>query len=642
MARRRLFLLALLLITFLAYKPVWHGGMLWDDDGHLTSGALQSADGLRRIWFDVGATQQYYPVVHTAFWIMNALWGSNMLGYHLVTIALHALVAWLLFVVLKRLEIPGARIAALIFALHPVHVESVAWVTELKNTFSGVFYLLAALAYLRFDRDRRSQTYAVAISLFVLALLSKSVTATLPVGLLIIFWWQRGRIDWRTDLRPLVPFVVLGLGAGLMTAWVERTFIGAVGSDFQLSLIERCLLAGRAIWFYLAKLVWPVDLTFIYPRWTISQAVLWQYLFPLTAIVMTLVLWRWRARSRAPLAAWLFFVATLGPALGFVDVYPFRYSFVADHFQYLASIGVIALFAATVAVGLTRLGGWTLRRELAAGAILAAPLAVLTWQQSHEYVDAATLYQATLDRNPGCWMAHNNLAAMALVQSPPDLDVASSHVQAALQLNPRNDVAHNNLGLIHQKRGNFPLAASEHEEAIRLNPKYADAHTNLGVDLTALGRTDEAIARHREAIRLAPGSAGPHYNLGSLLLNARRTDEAIAELQEAVRLNPNYADAHNNLGELREAQRLMPDASMTHENLGRVLVRLGRLDEAIKEYEQLLKYTPQSAEAHNDLGVVLAMSGRVSEAVPHFAEAVRLRPDYAEARANLARATGKN
>ena len=331
----------------LAYQPVWHGGLLWDDyPGHVTAPDLRSWDGLSRIWFEGGATQQYYPLLHSAFWLQHKLWGDATLGYHLVNILLHATAALLVALVLRRLHVPGAYLAAAIFALHPVHVESVAWITEQKNTLSGVFYLAAMLVYLRFDQTRKKSIYGCALGLFLLALLSKTVSATLPGALLVILWWQRGRLSWRKDVLPLLPFFVLGVLGGLLTAWVERTVIRAEGAAFEFTIVERFLIAGRAICFYLGKLFWPVNLTFIYPRWQVSQAIAWQYLFPAGALLLAAALWPVRRRWRAPLAALLFFIGTLFPALGFLNVFPFRYSLVADHFQYLASLGVITLVAA--------------------------------------------------------------------------------------------------------------------------------------------------------------------------------------------------------------------------------------------------------------------------------------------------------
>ena len=273
----------LVLLTLAVYYPAWHGGMLWDDDAHITRVDLRSLSGLWRIWFDVGATQQYYPAAHSAFWVFYQLWGDNTLGYHLANIVLHASSAFLVAVILRRLAIPGAVLAALIFAVHPVNVESVAWMTELKNTLSGVCYLGAALMYLRFDESRERRWYALAAGLFVLALFSKTVTATLPAALLVIFWWQRGRIRWREDVVPLLPFFATGVAGGLLTSVGRARADRRRGPGVSVHARRAGLIAGRAFWFYLGKLVWPADLIFIYPRWQVSQQVAWQYAYPTRA-----------------------------------------------------------------------------------------------------------------------------------------------------------------------------------------------------------------------------------------------------------------------------------------------------------------------------------------------------------------------
>ncbi len=265
--------LLLVLVTVLAYQPAWNGKPIWDDDAHITKPELRSLGGLARIWMEPGAAQQYYPLVHSFFWVEHRVWGDRTLGYHLINLLLHAGCALLLVKILRRLEVPGAWLAAAIFALHPVEVESAAWIAELKNTLSGVCCLGAALAYLNFDRNRKWTFYAGALGLFMLGLMSKTVIATLPATLLVIFWWQRGRLSWNQDVLPLLPFFAAGIVAGLFTAWMERAFIGAEGSDFNLSAIQRCLIAGRAFWFYLGKLFWPAHLIFIYPRWNVSRAV---------------------------------------------------------------------------------------------------------------------------------------------------------------------------------------------------------------------------------------------------------------------------------------------------------------------------------------------------------------------------------
>jgi Flp pilus assembly protein TadD len=641
-----LMLPALILATLLAYQPAWHGGLLWDDNAHITSPTLQSAHGLWRIWFDLGATQQYYPVVHSAFWLLHCLWGDDTLGYHIVNILLHALSALLFALILRYLSVPGAWLAAVIFALHPVHVESVAWITELKNTLSGSLYLAAALAYLHFDSNRRRHLYAVALTLFTFALFSKTVTATLPAALLVLFWWLRGHINLRRDVLPLTPFFALGAAGGLLSAWVEHNLIGAQGAEFSFSFVERILIAGRAVWFYLGKLCWPANLIFIYPRWHISQSTLSLYLYPVAAAALLASLWLLRNRSRAPLAALLLFGGALFPVLGFFNVFPFRFSFVADHFQYLASLPVIA-FAGAV---LSRLAErWSLPAKPAAAILILAlggPLAFLTWNQSRQYADAETLYRTTIDRNPSCWMAHSNLGMLELNSS---LDEAVAHFKEALRLKPDLAEAHTNLGNALQRMGRLKEAVAEYREAVRLKPDLAEAHNDLGNALPKLGQIKEGEAECREALRIDPDYPDAYYNLG-IILQAMGKPEAAAQFQEALRLRPDSPEAHNSLGitlqsmgrledavvQHQEALRLKPDFAEAHSNLGTALQRVGRIEEAISEYQEALRLKPELAEAHNSLGYALQVTGHAAEAEAQFREALRLRPGYPEACYNLA------
>ena len=431
-----------------AYWPALRGGLIWDDDGHVTAPALRSLDGLWRIWSSLGATQQYYPLLHSAFWLEHRLWGDAVIGYHLANLLEHALAACLVVLIVRRLKLPGAWLAGLIFALHPVCVEAVAWISEQKSTLSAVFYLASALIYLRFDQTRRKSHYAWAFGLFVLALLSKTVTATLPAALLVILWWQRGRLEWRRDVRPLVPWFALGAGVGLVTSWVERAYIGAQGADFAMSAAQRVVVAGRAICFYAWKLLWPARLSFNYPRWNVDPSQWWQWLFPLAVAALLAALVILARKRRGPLAVFLLFAGTLFPVLGFLNVYPFLYSFVADHFAYLASLAIIAPVAALV----SRIS------PKAAAAALPAVLGVLTWYQSAEYRDVDTLYRATLALNPDSWMSHNNLG-VALSKSPGHFAEAIAEYRAALRINPNDAQAHNNLGsALAQLAGRLPEA----------------------------------------------------------------------------------------------------------------------------------------------------------------------------------------
>jgi protein O-mannosyl-transferase len=559
-----------------AYWPAVDGALLWDDSGHVTAPDLQSLDGLGRIWLDRQVTQQYYPLLHSAFWIEHRLWGDSVAGYHLMNILLHALSACLVVMIVRALRCPGAPLAGVLFALHPVCVEAVAWISEQKSTLSAVFYLSSALVYLRFDRDRRKPLYFLALVLFVLALLSKTVTATLPVALLVVLWWQKGRLRWKRDVSPLASWILVGATAGLFTAWVERTDIGARGADFNLSVVQRCLIAGRTLWFYLGKLLWPSNLTFIYPRWDVNPASVWQYFFP-GGVLVVLILFAVLARRghRGPLAALLYFSVTLFPVLGFLNVYPFVYSFVADHFQYLASLAVLVPVAIALAWVPPRMYG-------VPGSIIPASivliLGVLTWRQSHMYRDPETLYRETISRNPSCWMAHNNLGNV-LAKLPGRSENAIQEYQASLRIKPDNAEAHYDLAnLLFQT--DLPDAIAHYQAAVRAKPEFAAAHANLGTALARIpSRWPDAIAEYKTAIRLQPEVAVTHFDLANTLSqHPDRLPDAIAEYRKATELNPAFLEAHY--------------------NLALALVKVpGHSQEAIGQLETVLHIRPDHASA---------------------------------------------
>ena len=641
---------AIVCATIAAYLPALRGSLLWDDASHVTRLDLQSLHGLWRIWFDLGATQQYNPLLHTAFWLEHRLWGDAVLGYHLTNVLLHALAACLVVTIARRLALPGGWLAGLIFALHPICVEAVAWISEQKSVLSGVFCLAAALAYLHFDQSRRPSRYFAALGLFILALLSKTVTATLPAALLVVFWWRRGRLEWKHDVRPLLPWLALGASAGLFTAWVEKTVIGANGVDFALTPLQRVLLAGRAIWFYAAKLIWPANLTFLYPRWSIDPGDWRQYLFPAGVLVVAIGLWRLARQNRGPLAGFLLFAGTLFPVLGFFNVYPFRYSYVAGHFAYLASLGILVPVASALARIDSKAG------RIAIPVILLAVLGVSTWRQSGIYSDEETLYRATLERNPVSWLAHNNLGNI-LLKDPGARADAIAHFEAALRVRPDYWEAHLSLGnALLEMPGRRDDAIAEYQRALRLAPESERAHTNLGNALLQAGRTEEAIAQLETALRIQPGNAEAHNDLGNALLRLPgRLPQAIAEYQAALRADPNLAEAHNNLGralaqtpgrlpeaiaQFEAAIRIRPDYFGAHSNLGNALSEIpGRLPDAIVEYQAALRIHPDFAAAHNNLGYALSqMSGRLPDAIAEYRAALQLAPDFADAHYNLASA----
>ncbi len=662
--------LAVFAFVFACYWPALRGGMLWDDQAHVTTPELATWTGLGRIWSDLHATQQYYPVLHSAFWLEHRLWGEATLGYHLVNIFLHAGSACLLALILGRLwrsravgaggQAPvmpagSAWLAAALFAAHPVGVESVAWISEQKNTLSLFFYLLSALAYLRFVETRRLATYVGSLGLFVLALGTKSVTATLPAALLVILWWRNGRLSWRRDGLPLAPWFAIAIGAGLFTAWVERALIGASGAEFSLSAGQRLLLAGRVVWFYLGKLLWPADLMFVYPRWDVARQATHWYGWLLGVIAVTGGLWAIRRRWRGPLAGWLFFVGSLFPALGFFNVYPFLFSYVADHFQYLASIGFFATVAAGTAGLLAkassamRVAGWT-----AVGAVVGI-LGVSSHRESRMYRDAETLYRTTLARNPACWMAHNNLATH-LAKTPGRQAEAIAHYEAALRLRPDYPEAHNNFGVeLAKLPGRSADAIAQYQEAIRLQPDYAEAHGNLAVELAKTpGSQTEALTQYAAALRLKPDSAELHYNFGNFLADRPGHEtEAVIEYERALQLDPGYAVAHYNLANVlatlpgrtpeaveqyRAALLLDPSFANAHVALANLLAKIpDRLPEAVEHYEAAVRIDPNVAGVHYNLANALAaLPNRMPEALAQYADALRLNPGYADAHAALA------
>src|SRR5436305_7392611 len=410
----RLWLFAIILVaaTILLYQPAWNVGFIWDDDAYITKNPLLTApDGLWRIWFSLESPSQYFPLTYTTFRVERSLWDLNPTGCHWINILLHATDALLLWWLLTRLRIPGAWLAAAIFALHPVQVESVAWITERKNVLMGFFFLLTLLAWTQFidARERRSwRFYRLALVFYVLALSAKSTACTLPAALFLILWLQKKRIDWPRVLQ-LVPFVVLGLTMGLIAVWWERYHVGTRGPMFALGPLERLIVASHAAWFYLGKLVWQAKLTFMYPQWTITPSNALAYIWLVAGLVLCVVIYfarRYVGRSVEVAAA--FFVATLSPVLGFIMLYTFRYTFVADHYQYLACIGPIALASAAL---INLADAFERSRTLILSAVLCvvAVLAALTWRQAAMYGDIETLWRTTLARNPDCWMAHNNL-----------------------------------------------------------------------------------------------------------------------------------------------------------------------------------------------------------------------------------------
>jgi len=684
--------LVLVAATLAVYWPALGGGFIWDDDVMVKNNPyVKSPGGLFDIWCST-RLPDFFPLTSSSLWLEWRLWGLNPLGYHLSNVLLHAASAVLVWRVLCRLAVPAAWLAALLFAVHPVNVESVAWITERKNTLSMVFYLLSLLSYLQFDQStpaRRSpQTtrfYLLSLAAFLLALLAKTSVVMMPFVLLGCAWWRRGRIERRDVLRAL-PFFGLSLALGLVTMWFQSH--RAIGGEVvhSGSFWARLAGAGWAVWFYVAKALFPWPLSFVYPRWEVNAHSLLSFM-PTAAVAGSAgVLWHYRRTwGRAPLFGLGYFVVMLFPVLGFVNIYFQRYSLVADHWQYYSIIGVIALVVG-LASRLSREGfrSWPLR--LAAAAV-AATLGVVAWRQAGLYESQVRLWQDTLVRNPGCWMAHNNLGLIfansadsagpgALEQAmahyrealrlKPDqaegyinlgsalmkagrLDDAKAQFEAAARFNPANGMAFYNLGLVLEQQGKPAEAKAAYRHAIELWPDYAEPHNNLGAALQLEGKLPAAEAEFAEAVRLQPGLGRARNNLALALLARGKTAEALEQFHLVLRLEPDYPEAHNNLGkalaeqgnlaaaksEFAEAVRLKPDYADAQFNLGNTLLMMGKPADAIPPYTAALTARPEFAEAHYQLGGILLHQGHPDEAAAHFRAALQSRPDYAEAHYQL-------
>ena len=644
----------LFVLYIAAYSPALNGGFIWDDDYFVSRNpTLNSWAGLVKIWTDPVVRLQYYPLVHTSFWIENHLWGLSTPGFHLVNLTLHAINAWLLWRVLQRLKLPGAAFAAALFLLHPVEVESVAWITERKNVLSGMFYLLALDAWLRFDplppaaeispvAPAPNRWYAAAFVLYVAALLSKSVTCSLPAVIALLIWWRRGGIT-RRDVFRLAPFFIVGIGLGVMTAWMEKKYVGASGDEFKLNGAERVLVAGRALWFYATKLVWPEPISFIYERWHVSAAAFWQWLFPLGAASVMVGLFLQRRRlGRGPLVAVLCFAGTLVPAIGFFNVYPHRFSFVADHFQYLAGVFLMVLLSAVLAPRIPA------RIRMLGAAIVLLACGGLVWRQAHAYQNLESLWRDTIAKNPDCWMAHYNYGN--LLKSRGETELAIAHYRDSLHAYPNNAIALSNLAGALEHSGDFAEAETLHDKAVALAPNLPELYFNRGEFRDQQNRLGDAIADYETALRLDTQLVEARVNLANALLKQGREADAMAHYQRALEIDPANARTVNNFGaalartgkpeqaieQFARACALDPRYADAFVNWGMALNLQHQSEAAGEKYLRALELEPANATANFRIAELLAAAGQTPLAAMHYRRAIDARPDWPDALARCA------
>ena len=610
-------LLVLGVLVAASYLPALWGEFVWDDFLLMKLKAVSSWDGIGQLWFDPATAYlqrdavegHYWPLLYTTFWMEHKLWGFHPLGYHAVNLLLHFVNTALLWRLLLRLGVPGAWFAAAVFAAHPLHAESVAWVISRKDLLSALFYMSAFFMWLRFIEAPRPGRYVVALLLFAAALLCKSVAITLPAALLIFQWWRNGRVTPR-DFTRVLPFFLVGLLVGGFDIWFYKS---KTALSFDYSVYERVLIASRALWFYLEKLLWPTDLAVIYPRWEIDAADPLGLAYVVAAVALAATLWTLRHRvGRGPLACALFFAVTLSPTLGFVDYSYMGHSFVADRFQYLAGIGVIVLFAAAAARAADRLSPAAYKAAKCGALALLALLGVAAWNQTTIYKNEVSLFEHVIVHNPQSWAAHQNLG------------------MALLRLNEFDEAE----GYLRRSLGIFPL-----------NPK---AFRNLGEALKGQERYEESLKWYIAAARLEPDEPLNYAGMGTVFFQLERYPEAISSMKRTLSLQPDFPTAprihslmgqgFRKMGRHGEADRhfdlsVKLGMEMNPRDPGVLLSRAEDLrgrklhEESLRWYRSAIEVDPDFALAYAGIGDSLYQLGRYPEAVSSIKRALELQPD---------------
>jgi len=581
-------------LVFAVHSPALRAGFIWDDADHLTQNpCIIGPLGLKEIWTTPHAI--YYPFVLTVFWALHKIVGLSPFPYHLLNLLMQAGSALLLWQVLRQLDIRGAWFGALLWAVHPVTVQSVAWVTELKNTQSCFFYLLSILLFLKAEARRETGAtnfwpfFGLSLLSFVFAVTSKTATAMLPVVLLLCLWWTRGTVR-RGHLVLIAPFLFVAALAAGWTVYEQRFLSRAVGPDWSLNAMQRLAIAGWNVWFYLGKIFWPHPLIFIYPRWKIETLRLIDFIPSLAAAIALFLLWRNRNGFLRPIFfAAAYFVVCLFPVLGFFNVYFFKFSFVSDHFQYLACMGPLAFAGSAGSMALSSLS-LNKRWRFVAGASVVLLLGALTWRQATTYRDAETLYRATIERDPESWMAKFNLGEILLHRN--EIDTGIQYLREAAMERPADPKANVGLADALRQKGELKDAITYYKKALDSVPDDAAAHVGLALVLEKTGELEGASAHYKAALQQDPKSPDIHYDLANILLQTGKINEASAEIQQVLVFQPENSDAHI--------------------TLGNIFLRQNNERSAIAEYESALKISPRSPIAQNNLAWVLATASEHS------------------------------
>jgi tetratricopeptide (TPR) repeat protein len=663
------------------YSPAYHGDWLWDDDQLLTANPTVQAtslQGLAKLWFDPDGAD-YFPLSYTALWAQWPFFGQRSTGYHVTSILLHAVSALLVWRLFWRMRIPGAWLGGMLFAIHPLCVESVAWVSETKNTLSLPLFLLSCIFWVEQDEERpgprRTVCYWLSIVCFLLAMFAKTSMVALPVVLLLHAWWKRGEITPR-DLWRTAPFFLISLALGLITIHYQHG--RAIGQEKILvdgllsvnGFLQRTAVAGMAILFYLWKTIAPINLLPIYPRWEVPQP--WQFLaWPLIGWAATQI---WANRGTAERPGWGrhaafglgFFLLMVTPVLGFVTISYMRITWVADHFVYLPMLGVIALLAAAAATWYESAAAQVRPLFLAGAATVLAVLALSAFVYAGAWSSEDALWTHTLAINEKAWQAHNRLGAKKFARN--EIEAAHHHFTRSTALRPDLGETHNNLGTTLSRKGRMDEAIKEFAEARRLTPYVMQMNINLYNALAATGRTAEAEAAVAESLAFFTeeskktdwrGDTGAHLKRGTFLVNIGRHADAVNEFAQAVRAQPGMIDLYLQLAGTQQAAGQFDASIATLQDVLQRFVRAGlprtklmfieqkiadaqvgagRFDEAIGGYRRLLAVDAGNPVIWNNMAVAAYKLGRRPEAIQAFERAVAINPNMKDAVEGLAKA----
>ncbi len=610
---------ALLVLSGLwIFYPCLHGTWAWDDVIYLPQNPLlNDPDRLWKIWFAPGSMLDYYPVEATLQYGQWQLWGNATFGYHLTNVLLHIISGLLVWWLLDKLGLRLAWLGGLLFIIHPMQVESVAYIAEFKNTLSLPFFLLAMGCWIDYEKDRRARDYWLALGLFLLAMLCKITMAPFPAVILLYAWWRRVRIGLR-DFEACLPFLFISIALGATTLlsgiWHRELHLLPDEVVPLGGFFSRMACVGLTLSFYFSEAILPLSPLPFYPLWPLDPPSLMQFLPWPVFVGVACFLWRKRnGWGRHALLGLGFFVLMLSPFLGFTPVSYMSYSWVMDHFLYIPIIGLIGLAVAALGQIEDMLSPLLCSVAVGLFAVIAALLALESHLYAAKFISEETLWVYAIKHNPGALAAHNNLGLVYQIQGR--LAEAEREYREVLELNPNYESAHNNLGSVLMSTGRLPEAIAQFYASIALDPNYASVHYNLADALSQVGRSQEAIEEYQRALQLKPKFAEADYSFANLLIQLHQIPAAIHYYQEAVQIRPDYTDAHA--------------------NLGNALLQTGHTPEAIDQYLIAIKLSPNDPDLHTDLGIAIAQTGRLDEAKAQLNEALRLDPHYEAARKYL-------